>query len=611
MFRTATLLLAFLIRPLLAHAVTFELNYLPDAVNPSDPDGVGLAMVMESAANRWADIIEDDHVMTINFSYYDNNASGVGPCGIGVKTACAPIVEDSPDQDRTVEGNVLFYAHRNWYIDPTPQDDSEFDLSQTLLADLSPQQASSGYSGSPIEPLLEVGYRGSGNGSDPNVAGSVDMLSTAVHELGHHMGITNQLRAARIEAEDDDYDLPAELLGGTAMAVLTPPNLGYHFEDFYPLMSHKPSPFGSRRLPTAADVLAAAAVSGWEEIDLPRQDYLGGVAWGSAASWVGNRLPGADDAAFIRTGLGGVAEASHVVLDRDVAVESLLVGNGNSLSTDVFSLAVNATTTIEAAGDGAESEIRIQEGGSLLTDHLVLEGLLSLEGGHIEADRISLLGNGELAMESGELSVALFEGNLTQPAGTLSPDGAGIGITELTGAYNLMNGGIQVDITGNAAGPPLPGLDYDQVVAQTAALGGTLEVRVAPETPLQIGDVFSVLETTGGVSGAFDSVLGLYLGTDLGLQLVPVEDRIELHVVASSPGDFDIDSDVDVGDIMLLQRQIGTDPEATARLEDWSEGFGSGSTVTLTVPEPTAVVAVLPAIVAFAIQRQRHNRRTD
>ena len=368
-----------------APAITFDLNFVTGAANPNDPGDVGLQAIVQEAADRWADIIEDAHTMKLNVSYFVNGASGNGPCGPNVRTACAPIVSANRDGTRTVEGDLLFFADRDWYLDPTPGNDSEFDLTQTLYQDLSPAQQLAGYSGETLEPLLEVGFRGGNNGSDPNVAGNVDMLSTALHEIGHHLGVTNQLSAARGETADDDYDLPSSLIGGRTMAVEAAPGLEFHFVDFFPMMSNRGSPLGSRRLPTAADVFAAAAVSGWNEIDLPRQDFLKGTSWGTAGNWMGNQTPGSADDAFLRGAYNDLNGSGDVVLDQNGAVANLFVGTASNLRTGPHRLDVTGTTTIELGGISPFSQISVEPNGELATGNLHIDGgALAMKGGRAE-----------------------------------------------------------------------------------------------------------------------------------------------------------------------------------------------------------------------------------
>jgi hypothetical protein len=163
------------------------------------------------------------------------------------------------------------------------------------------------------------------NFTDPNVSGNLDMLSTALHEIGHQLGVTKLLQAGQLETADDDYDLPPSLLAGRTMAVKAVPGDSHFVDDLFPLMRGSGASMSGRLLPSTADVLAAAAVSGWSQIDLPQKVFRAGTAWETAANWVGNRVPDPQDHATVRHG-------GSVGISTAAAVGSLLVGDSSQLT---------------------------------------------------------------------------------------------------------------------------------------------------------------------------------------------------------------------------------------------------------------------------------------
>lgn len=361
-----------------AMALNITVNYVPMATNPNDPTGAGAIAAVEAAASHWEDLIEDAHNMTLNVSYYVNDGMGNGVCGNGVATACAPAVSSMVTAngfDRTTEGNLFLFANRNWYIDPTPTQNSEFNLSQTIYSDLSMAEQTAGFDGTNLIPQLEVGYRGLRNFSDPNASEAVDMVSTALHEIGHHLGVTNQLDSALDEQDDDaDFDFPTALISGKNMAAKSVAN--FHLVDAFPLMSNVGSPLGERRFPTATDVLAAAAGSGWTQIDLKRQDYIGlGSDFSAPGNWIGNQVPDPLDHTYIRH--GGV-----VSLTANEIVSTLYVGAGSHLRTFANSLIVQGRATLDDSSGPGVSQIEVHNGGSFLADQVQLDaGEVILSGG--------------------------------------------------------------------------------------------------------------------------------------------------------------------------------------------------------------------------------------
>ncbi|MEZ6193059.1 MAG: hypothetical protein R3C45_17440 [Phycisphaerales bacterium] len=118
------------------------------------------------------------------------------------------------------------------------------------------------------------------------------------HEIGHGLGLTTDNAATVSQTSDSDYDLPTSLTDGTTIAVINAPSNNIaHLSPTPSLMF--PSIQTGRALPSATDVLAMAAVSGWTQIDLPRKYYGSGTNFNLASSWIGNRVPDSFDDVFI------------------------------------------------------------------------------------------------------------------------------------------------------------------------------------------------------------------------------------------------------------------------------------------------------------------------
>lgn len=377
--RFASLVLLAGLIPLPAAAITFNLVYVDPATDSEsippkhDAGGAKLTAMVEQAAAEWAGIVEDDHDMTIRYYYAD----------ISSQTANALPTAVSPDFRKTTEGLLRVYPDRDWFFDPTPHSDSEFQMRATVLDDLSTQDQAAGFrTGSGGLPQLEVGYRG--DSSDPDAANSVDLLSSIRHEIGHLMGVTGNFTAATNETSSDlDYDFPTALIGGRSGAVrvfgsdLSPPqNLNSHLQPALPLMSGQNNDLGERRGITETDVLVAATVSGWSEIDLPRKTYYGPSSnFGDPDNWSGARVPKAQDTVSIRHG-------GTVALDANRVVGVLTLLEDSTLTTGARNLTVQGTATVGPSPGGGEAHLIVGPGGITGARNFVItDGKLTLAGG--------------------------------------------------------------------------------------------------------------------------------------------------------------------------------------------------------------------------------------
>jgi hypothetical protein len=66
-------------------------------------------------------------------------------------------------------------------------------------------------------------------------------------------------------------------------------------------------------------------------------------------------------------------------------------------------------------------------------------------------------------------------------------------------------------------------------------------------------------------------------------------------IVSTSPGDFDVDGDVDGRDFLIWQRGGSPAPLSAGDLADWQANYGTGSLVatSVAVPEPSALVLAM------------------
>ncbi|MCA9241893.1 MAG: hypothetical protein KDA37_16900, partial [Planctomycetales bacterium] len=319
--------------------------------------------------------------------------------------AVAPIVKANSAGNRTEVGDIMFSNAANWFFDPTERLDEEFSFTQTLFRDLdgATQGALFKLSDGTPPPELEVGYVGSATAGSGAQKRS-DLLTTALHEIGHHLGVTNQFAAAKDEWSDNDYDLPGSLMRGGTAAARSNDGFG-HLAGPSQLLLQPGLNAGTRILPSATDVFSAVAVSGWPAVGLKRQDFIaasGGNTW-SAANWMGNYYPGETTDAYIRS-----RDFNPTVeLVRNSTARNLFVGEDDNLSTNAYTLTVGET--LEA--DGFNTDVYVNPGGQVIADQVLVKNGADLRnyGGHIVASGLTVQKSSALVGRTSTATVGVSE----------------------------------------------------------------------------------------------------------------------------------------------------------------------------------------------------------
>jgi hypothetical protein len=103
-----------------ALAISIDIDFQPgNSDNPAfDPNANGLIGLFDFAADYYGQIFEDTHNITINVWYEDLD----GPAGNTQFFGNNPLSAADIRIDSTT----------SWFIDPTPEDNDEFDMEQKL-----------------------------------------------------------------------------------------------------------------------------------------------------------------------------------------------------------------------------------------------------------------------------------------------------------------------------------------------------------------------------------------------------------------------------------------------------------------------------------------------
>lgn len=286
-------------------------------------------------------------------------------------------------------------AFQLWYVDPTPNNNFEFDMSQVLF-DYGPRALDGDtqdarFTGA-VPQFFEAGF----NGPALAGAGRADLLSVAFQEVGHSLGmnagftgVTNGNLTG--EADDGDYDVHPGFVQGFQMAML--PRGGA--TDPLDHLAGNDAVMGSlattdeRTFPSTADYFAIASTQGWTAVDLPRKDFVSGSSWNNALNWLGGRLPDNEDDVFVRHG-------ASINMSNSGQARRLFVLDGSTVNTGTNKLDAAATVTIEGGFGGSPAAISIADGGELETFLIDVNdgGTLAMAGSlfaaAVDADQVNI-----------------------------------------------------------------------------------------------------------------------------------------------------------------------------------------------------------------------------
>jgi len=365
--------------------MTFDMTFDSGASDsPSfDPTGTGLQAIMGAVESYWQDIIETTGTLNVTYYYDDLN----DPNGVLANHLNQGTSGGKPTDYRIRVDTQRWGTDRLWCFDPTPTNNSEYDMVQALVRDLTAGQKSDWYNGTPKD-MLEVSFRGSATGSAPaDAQNGFDLFSVMLHEMGHGLGMTANVASG--ETGDDDYDFDSDLVwGGTMAAERRSATNRYHLDGDNMLMFPS-SGAGTRTLPSATDIFSIQAASNWDDtkIDLQRQDFDsagGSQDWNTRSNWAGNQVPGAADEAYVRLQTSNPT----VTLTANASCTSLFVGDGDNVQTSSHKLDVGGTATV----DGLNSDLMVSTSGELeaATVKIQNQAEVYMTGGLVDAGRATI-----------------------------------------------------------------------------------------------------------------------------------------------------------------------------------------------------------------------------
>lgn len=172
-------------------ALNINTVFIGGEQQPTSVGGGNLSSIFNEAANMWENAIRDDFNLTI---YY-----GWAPMGRGTHF----LLDQGGTPNRETAGLIFFnnsnFGHQH-YLDPTPWSDEEYQDYTENSEDLGGG-------------IINTGRFLTGATGEASLA--EDLFTTALHEIGHALGMSNANNSFIVESADGDIDVTSGQFAGT------------------------------------------------------------------------------------------------------------------------------------------------------------------------------------------------------------------------------------------------------------------------------------------------------------------------------------------------------------------------------------------------------------
>jgi hypothetical protein len=226
-----------------ASAMTIVTHFIGGAAPANAVGGGNLSEIVNAAARMWESVYSDSVTLTIYYGW-----------GVAGDAGTHTLIDQGDQPNREISGMIVFdnSGSNLFYLDPTPDANEEYSRRTEEYQNL----------GGGFINVARLFSRPVGD-----AVGHIDLLSVALHEMGHAMGLSAANRSFAAQSDSGHINISENLpYAGTAAPLSTNySGIIPHFDPTIILYGCLMSGINAdeRRMPSELDIVANAQISGY------------------------------------------------------------------------------------------------------------------------------------------------------------------------------------------------------------------------------------------------------------------------------------------------------------------------------------------------------------